>query len=442
MDRDRGDRFAVFFVIALMTSIFLILPAAWQQAKAKVYIDIDSPAFHKLPIAVADFAAAKTFEGEGDLSRWFSGTLSSYLDMTGFFNIIDRRAFPSQTGEVKSGFSDWKAIGAEYLATGSFSGSGRSLTVEFRLYDVIRGELIAEKKYAGRVEDREAMVSRFAGEILSALTGGGDIFATEIAFVLKKGLNSEIYRITFSGSAIRRVTDYDSLTLSPRWSPDGKSISFTSYREGNPDIYIRELNTGVTKKLVSYQGLNLPGAWSPDGKKMLITSNKDGNGEIYVLEMASGKLARLTNNPAIDVSPVWSPDGTRIAFVSNRSGSPQIYLMDGEGGNVRRLTFTGSYNTSPSWCPQANRIAYESRTEGSFHIFIINEDGSNPTQITPDGGNFEAPTWSPDGRYLAFSARRSGRSQLCVMNANGTNMRVLFESASALIGPSWSPYLR
>ncbi len=425
------------FLAAFFLLITFLAPG---PGAAKDYLDIDAPAFQKFPIAITGFTKAGADSDKEGLATWFPDNLSKYLEMTGYFNIIPRKAFledPARSQE-KILFGDWTTIGADYLVKGHFRGQGKDLVVEMRLYDTVRGELMREKKYTGKTADSKDMAIQFVNEILLALTGERGVFNTQIAYVQKQGKNSEIRTITFDGSAQKQVTDYHSLTLAPRWSPDGKWISFTSYRDGNPDFYVAGLKGGAAKKVSHFPGLNLSGAWSPDGRKILLTLSKDGNQEIYAMDSTSGYLQRLTYEYAIDVSPVWSPDGKSIAFVSNRAGSPQIYIMDSDGRNVKRLTREGSYNTSPSWSPKGNQIAYESTTQGVFQLFTIGPDGTNPQQLTSQGGEHKHPSWSPDGRYLAFTVKSGGIDRIAVMNANGTNIRILCEGSN----PAWSQYFK
>ncbi|MFA4915859.1 MAG: Tol-Pal system beta propeller repeat protein TolB [Syntrophales bacterium] len=427
------------FVCVVVISLVL---CGYHGAYGKVYIDIDSPTFNKFPIAITDFEKLKGSEEKENLSSWLSDALTKSLERTGLFDVVDKKAFlDNQGGSAVENirFADWKVIGTEYLVKGNFLFDGKDLITEFRLFDVIKREFILGKKYYGRIEDRREMVLKFAGEILLALTGNEGVFNTKIAFVLKGNKTSDIYTIAFDGYDFARITNYNSITLSPRWSPDGNDISFTSYKDSNPDLYLMSLRDRKAKKIAGFRGLNLSGAWSPDGKRMLLTLSKDGNEEIYVMDIKSGQLSRLTNNFAIDVSPTWSPDGQKITFVSDRSGSPQVYLMDADGSNVRRLTYQGGYNTSPSWSPRGDRIAYESMTDGFFQIFSIEEGGSNSIQLTSGTGNKESPSWSPDGRYIVFSSKLGGRSKIYIMNINGSNLRLLYESVDNVIGLAWSP---
>ncbi|MDO8785679.1 MAG: Tol-Pal system beta propeller repeat protein TolB [Syntrophales bacterium] len=423
--------------------VFLLLYSG-HCAYGRVYLDIDSPSFQKFPIAITDFKELKEGQDKENFPAWFSGALGKCLEATGLFNVIGKRAFlenkaPEGLAPENIQFTNWKIIGAEYLVKGALLLDGGTLVTEFRLYDVIKGSFITGKRYTGKIDSRRDMVLSFAGEILQALTGNKGVFDTKIAFALKNGKTSDIYTVGFDGSNLTRITDYQALTLSPRWSPDGRHLSLTSYKNGMPELYILDLSKRTLRKVASFRGLNLSGAWSSDGQKILMTLSRDGNEEIYVMYLQDGQFRRLTNNFAIDVSPTWSPDGRKIAFVSNRSGSPQIYLMDADGRNIKRLSYEGNYNTSPSWSPPGDKIAYEGRTDGVFQIFSIEGEGTKPLQLTSGKANSESPSWSPDGRYIAFHSRKNGRSRVCVINADGSNMRVLYEGMGECLGLSWSP---
>ena len=427
--------------------LILVLALAPSQAWGKVYLDIDTPTFQQFAVAIPDFQISSEKEQAKEINgAAISDALSNYLKMTGFFNALNKKAYPDDQKRLPEGpagvdyFSDWRIIGTEYLVKGSLQDQGNDLVVmEFRLYDVVKAEFILGKKYKGKRIDIALMTRTFAGEILLALTGEGGIFSTRIAFIMKKGNNSDLFSVNFDGSGLVREREGKNILMSPRWSPDGRYLSFTSFEDGNPDFFVKDMVHSTVAKISSYKGINLSGGWSPSGRKVLLTLSKDGNEEIYVLDFANSLVQRLTSSFAIDVSPVWSPDGGKIAFVSNRSGSPQIYIMGADGSNVRRLTFEGNYNTSPAWSPKGDRIAYEGRVDGRFQIFTIGVEGENVKQLTFGDHDNYSPTWSPDGRYIAFN---QSRKTICVMNANGSNVRKLFEGKGDSVLPYWSPQFK
>lgn len=176
-----------FIKMAALSVVVLSVLCLPHSALGKVYIDIDSPAFQKFPIAIVDFRKISQQSYHGELSGWFSDTLAKYLEMTGFFNIISKKAFledQKQAGLTVESirFADWAVIGAEYLVKGAFQSNGKDVTAEFYLFDVIKGEVITAKQYSGKMEDKTEMVRKFAGEILLALTGDEGVFETKIAF--------------------------------------------------------------------------------------------------------------------------------------------------------------------------------------------------------------------------------------------------------------------
>ncbi|MBW2648923.1 MAG: hypothetical protein JRC53_03760, partial [Deltaproteobacteria bacterium] len=293
--------------------IFLLVLWCSSTACGKVYIDINSPAFQKFPVAIPEFKNLGKTGTEERLSAWFADQLSRALKITGFFEIISKDAFLENqdsagitAGEID--FSNWSSIGSDFLVKGGFSYDDKNLAVEFRLFDTIDGKLIAGKKYWGKPDQKKTVVLKFADEILMALTGRVGVFDTKIAFVGRKDNNSEIYTINFDGSNPVKITTCNSLTLLPHWSRDGSEISFTSYKDGNPDCYIVNLASKKTRKISFLKGLNLPFSWSSNGREILLVLSRDGNENIYIKHLDSGKLQRLTEDRAIDVSPVWSPD--------------------------------------------------------------------------------------------------------------------------------------
>ena len=430
----------------LMVSVYLIMlfiafaPSAQAE---KIYIDIDSPAFRQFPLAVADFAMPDGAAGRTPkMSSLVPDLVRSYLALTGLFNILDKTSYldagPSQNPE-KISFPDWVAVGADYLLAGAMQFEGTEMLLEVRLYDVVTGRTILHKTYRTAAADTRAASRLIAGDIVVALIGEEGDFDTRIAFVAKRADKSDIYSTGYDGEDLNRLTRHATLVATPRWSPDGRYLAFTSYKNGRPAVFIKDLKTNVERQVAFHEGLNLCGGFSPDSRKLLLTLSRDTNEEIYALDIDSLKLARLTYNYAIDVSPTWSPCGRKIAFVSNRSGTPQIFVMDADGNNVRRLTYEGNYNTSPAWSPRGGKLAFEGLIDRRFQIFTVNEDGEELTQLTADDANSESPAWSPSGRQIAFSSRKGSKYRLCVVNANGANLRVLREEHYPLTMPAWSP---
>ncbi len=427
---------------ALLVSIHLCAP---PPASTKVYIDINAPSATRVPVIIPAFQNTGSQPDTHKLSTGMAQIISADLDFSGMFRIIDPKLLNEAhmrgitRNEIK--WDSLSVVGAEAIVTGVFALSGSRINVELRLFDAVQGRFIMGKKYSGTLNEHRLICHRFANEIFKQLTGVPGIFETGIAFVMQTGTVKELYYCDYDGANQRRLTTFNSLSLSPCFSPDGSRLAFTSYRDGNPDIYIINLIGGRTEKISSKKGINISPDWSPDGRKIALTlSPKDGNSEIFTLDLQRRTLERITDHWATDVSPSWSPDGRKMAFVSSRSGNPQIFIYTLADRSVRRVTFgRGNYNTSPAWSPRGDRIVYAGLTDNRFNIHTIAPDGSQYRQLTAGQGNNEDPSWSPDGRYITFSSNRTGRKEIYCMRADGTGQRKITIGSGEKSEPVWAP---
>ncbi len=402
-------------------------------AAERVYLDITASNVRKVVVAVPAFVDKTGTDTSGRGLR-MAELLARGLDFHGFVRLID----PARYGGLQD--ADWKQLEVDYVVRGSYQLDGTRLTVEGRLFDVAEDRLLAGRRYRGLERQQDDMILRFCDALVEEFTGEPGISRTSIAYVSDETGRKEIYISDVLGRSRRQVTRHRHLCVSPRFTPDGNFLAYTTYHRGNQDLYITDLRQNrITRALSRRKGMNLAPAFSPDGKTMVVTLSKDGSPDLYLLDRKGKILKRLTRRAGINVSPSFAPDGRSIVFVSDRSGRPQLYIMDMGNLKVRRLTFRGSENSEPSWSPKGDRIAYTSLVDGHYRIFTIDPAGGTPRQVTSSWGEYESPTWSPDGRQIAFSRRRNGHSEICAVLANGKDLRVLFKLKGNQSYPQWSP---
>ena len=428
-------------VVAMILACLCLAPVV--PAAAQVRATIIGPGVKRYPIAISPL---KELGGPGAGDQ-FARTLGRDLELSGLFRVIPSDTYieNAQSSGVTTesiNFDNWSVVGALALIKGSVERRGDDINIEARLFDVAQRKQLAGRRFHGRAADEVRMANRFADEVIQYFTGERGPFDSQIAFLSTRGGRfKNVYAMSANGDGVRRITNENTLNLSPSWAPDGRALVLTSYRGGNPDLFSVVLPRGSLSKLSSLRGLNLGGHWSPDGRRIAVTVEYDGNPEIAVLNADGSLQRRLTDHWAVDVSPSWSPDGQQLAFCSDRSGAPQIYVMNADGGSVRRVSTSGSYNTSPSWSPKGDRIAYASRVAGRFQIFTVKTDGTDVRQVTSGAGSNEDPSWSPDGRYLVFSSTRRGPAKLYLSDAIGANQVELTEGNGSDSSPSWSGWL-
>jgi TolB protein len=416
-----------------------------STVSAQVKSTITGPGVRRLPIAVSPLKNVAGAAGRS--GEQFADLLIRDLELSGLFRVLPRDTYidkPETSGvEVETiNFDNWGVLGALALVKGTVQLTGSDIFIEARLFDIAEQRQLSGRRFRGVAADLDRMAHRFADEVIKQLTGERGPFDSRIAFLSTRGGRfKDLYVMSVEGAEIERLTENNTLNLSPSWGPRADHLLLTSYRHGDPDLYGVGYPGGRFKRLASIRGLNLGAVRSPNGRVIATTLEFAGNSEIAILDSDGALQKRLTNHWAIDVSPSWSPDGEHLAFCSSRSGGPQIYVMTADGSSVRRVTGLGSYNTSPRWSPRGDRIAYVSRVSGVFQIFTVGVDGSDVQQVTGGPGSHEDPSWSPDGRYLVFSRRNDGANHLYLSDLSGTNVFQLTGGKGNDTSPAWSGWL-
>jgi TolB protein len=345
-------------------------------------------------------------------------------------------------------FDRWRELNADGVIVGTVQKLGSGFQIQVRLFDVRQKRQVFGKEYSGSSNAR-LYAHTISDDIHLQQRALRGVARTKLAFdsdrdgermsntVESRGVK-EIYTADYDGENQRRVTTNRTLNINPAWSPDARSLAYTSYRRGPPSIFVSHIYDGLFEEVTKGVGESWLPAWSPDGTRVAFTSTRDGNSEIYVTNRDGSNVRRITNNPAIDSTPTWAPTGTQIAFTSDRSGSPQIYLVSADGlGAVQRLT-SESYADRPTWSPAPyNEIAFASRNGPGFDIKIIDVATRAVKQLTFGEGSNESPSYAPNGRHLAFMSTRAGKAQIFTITRDGRNLKQVTRTGNNY-QPDWS----
>jgi TolB protein len=288
---------------------------------------------------------------------------------------------------------------------------------------------------------------QFADEIISKLSGGlPGVAATQIAFVSNRTGNKEIWAMDYDGENQHQLTQLHTISLTPRWSPDGSRIAFTCYAPRTGSVLTAQIcmQSMLTNRLISwprFQGTNSSPAWSPDGSQIMFMSSMYGSPELFVSDAAGGRPKRITYSTGASTSPTWNPKtGQQVAFVSDRGGLPQLYMMNSDGSSQIKIDLPDKgYVIDPAWSPNGQLLAFSwRRPNGNYDLYLMEIVTHELVELTRDAGRNERPSWAPDGRHLTFESTRTGTRQIWSMLADGTGARQLTKQGQNE-SPNWSP---
>jgi len=439
-------RAAVFFLF--LTAVIAVTPCSGQDwIKTGTGLGME-----KVRLAVPDFKPSTADAQNAALLKVFNDTLWNDLDNAGIFDMVSKSFYPLAVPGTPTDvqFASWSSLppNAAMLAFGNLGVAGGNVTVQGWLYDVknIASPQVLGKQYQDSATTNAArtIAHKFADEIIFRLGGGiPGVAESQIYFVSSRTGHKEIWVMDYDGANQRQITHLNSISLSPRISPDGSRLAFSSMTKSGWDILMYSMDLNRLVSFPKFGGTNLSPAWTSDGTKLAFSSSRSGDPEIYTVDQSGGNLKRVTSFKGPDVSPVWNrKTNAQIAWVSGRTGLPQIYTMEADGTNVQRLTDQG-YAVSPAWSPNGQFLAfawirhYGPGAPGASDIYLMDVASKQWVQLTHDGGRNDFPSWSPDGRHLVFQSSRAGGEQIWEMLADGSNQKQLTSTGSNT-QPNWS----
>ena len=198
------------------------------------------------------------------------------------------------------------------------------------------------------------------------------------------------------------------------------------------DIFEADPDGGNLHRLTDAPGYDAEGSYSADGKSIVFTSNRDGDLEIYVMDADGSRQRRLTNGNGYDGGPFFSSDGKSILYRGDRRGDDkmnlQIRMVNTDGTNDRAITDNPIFNWCPFWHPsgksfiftQTDHEAYARGEKPNYDLWMMTPAGTKLTRITFDAEFDGLPVFSSDGKRLMWTSKRGGLSEAQVFIADFT----------------------
>ena len=288
----------------------------------------------------------------------------------------------------------------------------------------------------------------------ATLVGGGE---GQIVFASSRSVVPQLYLVNADGTDLIQLTNMDKGACQPSWSPDGMQLVFISPCLGRGDFFENIYNesslyvinadgTGL-KQLTPAPGSDFEPAWSPDGKTIAFTSVRGGFRQIYTLDVETQAVTLLTNTTdSIESSQsYWSPDGTKIVYMAKRVGAYQIWAMNADGQEAVQLVRSGQdlWDYLPAWSPDGRTIFFSQRRLGAFRPWLMRVDYGDLSQ-DPRKMNFITPIedvqFSPDGFWIVYEGMdNEGNRDVYFMTITGSGRTRLTNDPKMDFDPAWRP---
>ena len=259
------------------------------------------------------------------------------------------------------------------------------------------------RNFDGTTEDIPAPLQNYSQPRLSP---DGD----RVALGVRGDLNYDVWTYDLERGTLTRLT-FEGDNTGPVWSPDGKSIAFSSIREGSSaSIYVKPADGSGEAQLVyagdrrPKSGGTTPQSWSPDGRRLATQFANHNAANISVLSLEEDEEVVVVDTPAAEVMPDFSPDGNWIAYAANETGRSEVYVrpFPGPGG---RWQISSDGGSEPYFSSDGRSIFF--RDGGELLVVDIDtRDGfkvGRPRVVLEDlqsYGPYRSYSLAPDGKRV------------------------------------------
>jgi len=218
----------------------------------------------------------------------------------------------------------------------------------------------------------------------SSITWSPD--GTRLALTAKSAGRDVIYVVRAQdGQVLRRFKiDCDGMAY-PAWSPVADSLVVVAVKHGRSDLWLIGVKDGSLHRLTDDTWDEKEPAWSPDGRSIVFSSDRNvpmvlqprrqqagfGRYGLYSLDLESREVRLVVDTGGDDHSPAWSPDGQKLAFISDRDGAPNIYLFDRRDSSFTELTDVLGGVMSLSWSRDNDRLVFSAYNRGGLDVFAV-----------------------------------------------------------------------
>jgi TolB protein len=166
---------------------------------------------------------------------------------------------------------------------------------------------------------------------------------------------------------------------------------------GNPEINVMDLATRRTTPITRHFSIDTEPHWTPDGRSLVFTSDRAGKPQLYQVPATGGDPVRITFQGEYNARASVSYDGKLIAMAQGNGNVYRIAVLDrslGGPGELRQLS-PGNLDESPSFAPNGSMILYAAREGRRGVLYAVSANGRVRQRLVLAEGDVREPAWSP-----------------------------------------------
>ena len=270
---------------------------------------------------------------------------------------------------------------------------------------------------------------------------------------LLANLQGLIYSMPASGGMAKEITQPLQEASHPDWSAKAGLVAIQSYAGGTFHIWTMKPDGSGLKQVTTGHGDDREPHFSPDGKTIAFTSDRafEGSYDIWTVDVATGNLKRITSSADDEFGPNWTPDGASLAFISGTGNAGHeiklVDVMSGKQSTLVTLPATKGTLEAPSFSPDGRKLAYvrfdtadapvgRPAMIDDSHLVVIPATGGEPLYEGKAADTFPFPAVWRSSSELYYT----GNGKILKTNLlEGTEVAVSFSAQIPANRPTYTP---
>jgi Tol biopolymer transport system component len=232
-------------------------------------------------------------------------------------------------------------------------------------------------------------------------TGNGLIVAEGVGVTaIQRGAPGHMFRLDARSGRYRPLGWVENCPVVIDLLPDGRLVmSSLVARQNLIETTLDARNLVDARQLTSGMAMDRQPVYSPDGRTVMFSSNRGGTLDLWELSVESGEMHRVTDDPEDDWDPLYGPDGQSIFWCSGRSGAFEIWTARRDGSAPRQVSRDSLDAENPCVTPDNRWVLYSSAHPAKAGLWRVPVAGGDGELLLP--GSTLIPDLSPDGRHLS-----------------------------------------